>query len=156
MIDNITSDKADKEEFLSLIGEKNIHGIIEKCNLLSVPEEKITSLKELLSLHGTPEEILPKLKNICGNIAKSEIEVLDEVLTTVDNDTKNRIQIDFSIIGDINYYNGIIFNGFISGIPGKVLSGGQYDKLMLKMNRKSKAIGFAVYLDQLERISLSN
>ncbi|MGN1194020.1 MAG: hypothetical protein ACI4SB_00895, partial [Acutalibacteraceae bacterium] len=32
-----------------------------------------------------------------------------------------------------------------------VLSGGQYDKLMKKMGKKSRAIGFAVYLDLLEQ-----
>ena len=44
-----------------------------------------------------------------------------------------------------------MFKGFINTIPDSVLSGGQYDILMKKMNRKSKAIGFAVYLDLLER-----
>ncbi len=59
---------------------------------------------------------------------------------------------DFSIVSDTNYYNGIVFRGFIDGVPASVLSGGQYDKLMQRMGRKSRAIGFAVYMDQLERI----
>ena len=42
--------------------------------------------------------------------------------------------------------------GFLSGIPQPVLSGGQYDKLMRKMHRNARAIGFAVYLDLLERL----
>ena len=42
--------------------------------------------------------------------------------------------------------------GFIEGIPQGVISGGQYDNLMRKMKRKSKAIGFAVYLDGLNRL----
>ncbi|MBE7014067.1 MAG: hypothetical protein E7419_02530, partial [Ruminococcaceae bacterium] len=41
---------------------------------------------------------------------------------------------------------------FINGVPEGVLSGGQYDKLMNKMGKKSNAIGFAVYLDVLDRI----
>ena len=52
----------------------------------------------------------------------------------------------------MNYYNGIIFRGFISGVPDGVLSGGQYDKLMKKMGRRSGAIGFAVYLDKLQQL----
>ena len=36
-----------------------------------------------------------------------------------------------------------------------MLSGGQYDTLMKKMGRKSGAIGFAVYMDQLERLQQS-
>ena len=36
----------------------------------------------------------------------------------------------------LGYYNGIVFKGFVKGIFEEVLSGGQYDKLMKKMNRK--------------------
>ena len=39
----------------------------------------------------------------------------------------------------------------MNGVPAGVLSGGQYDGLMQKMGRTSRAIGFAVYLDLLER-----
>ena len=65
----------------------------------------------------------------------------------------DNVNIDFSIISADGYYSGIIFKGFINGIFSKVLSGGQYDRLMKNMGKKSKAIGFAVYLDTLERFS---
>lgn len=64
---------------------------------------------------------------------------------------KDRINIDFSIVGDVSYYSGTLFKGYIEGISTSVLSGGQYDKLMEKMGKASGAIGFAVYLDLLER-----
>jgi len=38
-------------------------------------------------------------------------------------------------------------------VPSDILSGGQYDGLMRKMGRSAGAIGFAVYLDRLERLS---
>ena len=46
-----------------------------------------------------------------------------------------------------------MFKGFISGIPTSILSGGEYDNLMQKMNKKSRAIGFAIYLDELNKLS---
>lgn len=64
----------------------------------------------------------------------------------------DRMNIDFSISNDMDYYSGVVFKGYIRGIPTGVLSGGQYDKLMQRMGRSSGAIGFAVYLDVLERI----
>ena len=53
----------------------------------------------------------------------------------------------------MNYYNGVVFQGYVNQIPSSILSGGQYDNLMLKMGRKDKAIGFAVYLDLLQRFN---
>ena len=51
----------------------------------------------------------------------------------------------------MNYYSGLIFQGFIDGIPTGILSGGRYDNLMQRFGKKSGAIGFAVYIDLLER-----
>ena len=48
---------------------------------------------------------------------------------------------------------GTIMKGYINGIPSPVLSGGQYDPLMEKMHRRSRAIGFAVYINLLERVA---
>ena len=50
----------------------------------------------------------------------------------------------------MRYYSGVVFRGYLEGIPASILSGGQYDKLPRKMGRNAKAIGFAVYLDLLE------
>ncbi len=59
---------------------------------------------------------------------------------------------DASVGGDNNYYNGIVFRGYVRDVPTAVLSGGRYDKLMRKLGRRSDAIGFAVYVDALERL----
>jgi ATP phosphoribosyltransferase regulatory subunit len=62
----------------------------------------------------------------------------------------SRVRFDFSIINDMSYYGGVVFCGYLDGICECVLSGGQYNKLMKRMGRKSGAIGFALYLDLLE------
>ncbi len=64
---------------------------------------------------------------------------------------QDKINIDFSIVSDTGYYSGVVFKGYIKGIPTEVLVGGRYDKLMRRMGRRSGAVGFAVYLDVLER-----
>ena len=82
---------------------------------------------------------------------KSEVLRLIKIITALENSGyKNKVRIDFSIINDMKYYNGFVFKGFINGIPSSVLSGGQYDRLMAKMQKDEQAIGFAIYLDMLE------
>ncbi len=63
----------------------------------------------------------------------------------------NHIQLDFSIVDSTAYYSGIVFKGYVNGMSTRVLSGGRYDGLMRKMGGNAGAIGFAVYLDTLER-----
>jgi ATP phosphoribosyltransferase regulatory subunit len=63
----------------------------------------------------------------------------------------DKLYLDLSIVNDVNYYDGICFKGYIDGIPDSVLSGGRYDKLLARLGKAAGAIGFAVYLDRLER-----
>jgi ATP phosphoribosyltransferase regulatory subunit len=61
------------------------------------------------------------------------------------------LRIDLSAGCTTKYYSGIVFKGYVSGVPKEVLSGGRYDALAARMGKNCGAIGFAVYLDALER-----
>ena len=54
--------------------------------------------------------------------------------------------------GDMGYYSGIVFRGFLKNLSAGVLSGGQYDKMVEKMGKPCGAMGFAIYLNELERL----
>ena len=109
----------------------------------------------MVSLYGTVDSILPALEQIAADYpdmtAASQFIKLCRAFDAFG--VGDRLHIDFSVVNDIHYYNGLVFKGFINGVPDSVLSGGQYDKLMKKMGRRSGAIGFAVYLDTLERMT---
>jgi ATP phosphoribosyltransferase regulatory subunit len=61
-----------------------------------------------------------------------------------------QVRLDFSLGNDMKYYSGLVFKGYVPGIPASVLSGGQYDRLLTHMGKRARAIGFAVYLDLLQ------
>lgn len=147
----IPSDK--KNEALKCVGEKNIHELTALCRSCGIPEEGIITLKLVVGSSGAPKAVLPKVKDLIVGITDTKpLEQLLRVTAALDPDVRDMLRFDFSVVDDIHYYNGIVFKGFIHGVPSSVLSGGQYDKLMRKLNRKSGAIGFAVYMDTLERL----
>lgn len=131
------------------IGEKNFHTIDQL-----VSPEQTAVLKKLLTVQGAPEQVLPELEALLPKDDDTEyfLSVLDQLSKLP---CGNRIRVDLSVVDDVNYYNGIVFKGFVSGIPTAVLSGGRYDRLMRRLHRQSKAIGFAVYTDMLERMDLT-
>lgn len=138
-----------------LISDKNTHEMKRLCEDMSVSAESTALLEELISYNGTPDEILPRLKAMAERIgAQAEFSEFESVVSSLDEELQSKLRIDFSVVSDINYYNGIVFKGFIDKIPDSVLSGGRYDSLMQSMSRKSKAIGFAVYIDMLERFNI--
>ena len=62
-------------------------------------------------------------------------------------------KLDFSLVNDMEYYNGLVLQGYLAGAPRAVLRGGQYDPLAEQFRPGARAIGFALYLDELDRLS---
>ena len=155
VIDNIGISAENKKNILKCVSEKNTHEIANICNSENIPEDKCNILKKLVLTYGEPNKVIKTLEeDIAPYTKKENIELLKTIIVALENNGYgSRVRIDFSVINDMSYYNGIVFKGFINNIPTGVLSGGQYDKLMKKMGKKSRAIGFAVYLDMLERFN---
>ena len=155
-LDEVTDLPEEKQQLLRCVGEKNLHEITTICRRRNSSEEKTDRLKKLLSLYGSPEGVLPELEVLCsGTAAEEKLEQMKKLIAKLpERKGAARTEIDFSLVSDGNYYNGIIFKGYLEGVPERVLSGGRYDRLMEKMGKKAKAIGFAVYLDALERVAI--
>ena len=157
-INELTDNPEIKASLIKSVNEKNLHAINSICRDNALNSGAANRLEKLLSLKGNMSYVISETQKICaGTQSENAFAELSEVLSFFKSSPdSDKIQIDFSVTGDMNYYNGIIFKGYISGVPGNVLSGGQYDRLMKKMGRKSNAVGFAVYLDLLERISIES
>ena len=141
-----------EKKIVKCIGEKSVHDIATICKNEGAKEESVKLLLDVVGTYGSISACLPKLSALLGDYANmKELENIAYALSKTAFADKFRL--DFSVVGDMNYYNGIVFKGFVDGIPNGILSGGRYDRLMQKMGRKSGAIGFAVYLDMLERLS---
>lgn len=143
-----------KKAIITCVGEKNVHGMHAICLENGVDEKEAETIVSLVGIYGEPRRALEKLSALpLCEAAKDALTELHDVIEALDASGELAgVNVDFSVTGDMNYYSGIVFRGFIEGIPDSVLSGGRYDKLMEKMGRRTGAIGFAVYLDLLERL----
>lgn len=152
VLDSLEVSDESRKSLLKCVGEKNIHGIKEIC-----ARENKDSLKlsELVSAYGSADSVIPALKALIPKETE-KLSELEEIVKALEScGFKDKIKIDFSVVNSMKYYNGFVFKGFINGIETGILSGGQYGRLMHKMGRKTEAIGFAVYLDNLERLETS-
>ncbi len=142
-----------RADIIKAINEKNVGEL-----KLIVSDEQFSAIKCLTHSFSNYEETLLALAKIVkSNESKALLTDFEGVCRKLaDNGYDNVLAIDFSITDSDGYYSGIVFKGYINGIAQRVLSGGQYDKLMKRMGRNAGAIGFAVYLDGLERIEKQN
>ena len=140
---------------LQYLGEKNLHELSAACRSAGITEENIALLTQLAALSGPVHQVLTQAElllkgRVNDNLLADYIRILSAL---ADTEIGDALYMDFSVVDDIHYYNGIVFKGFIQGLPTAILSGGQYDKLMTKMGRKDRAIGFALYTDLMERLA---
>ena len=153
LMEEVNLPDAQQKAVLSCISEKNPHGVRVICMEAGLADEMAKKLEALASLYGGLEGTLEQAKALCCNAkmeqAVAELEGILRCLKIGGNE-KN-VNLDFSIVNDMDYYTGVIFQGFINGVPSGILSGGRYDNLLHKMGKDADAIGFAVYLDLLER-----
>ncbi|MBO7214160.1 MAG: ATP phosphoribosyltransferase regulatory subunit [Clostridia bacterium] len=143
---------SEKVNFIKLLGQKNMPEIKNLLNLANLSEGKKEVAFKLVSVYGAPSKTFDLINAF--NVSEKAKEYICELKTVVEALVKEgaNVIIDFSVVNDMNYYNGISFKGFIEGVPTGVISGGQYDNLLKKMGKPYKAIGFAVYLDEVSRI----
>ena len=150
----LSSDGVDK--VVKNLAQKNAEGVKAVCREENVDEERTELLTKLVTVYGDCRTVLPQLSIFeVNDKAKQAIANLKNILVGLMGGM-DKLRIDFSVTSDGNYYNGVVFKGFVSGIPTAILSGGQYDNLMAKMGKNSRAIGFAVYLDDIERLTEKN
>ena len=152
LVDSVCSENDFKSKVMECIKQKNAHEIKKLCVDYEIEEPKAQLICDFVSIYGKPSVVLEKLHFL--DINEEFTKAVNELESVIDllNQTayKDNIRLDFSLVNDMNYYNGIVFNGFIEGVCETVLFGGSYDKMLKRMGRKSKGVGFAVYVDLLE------
>ena len=143
-------DKGEQKQAMTCLRQKNTHDLKTLCG---ENEKAWQTLQAFSSCRGgvqALDALRPWLEGDAENRAVQELEALLEMLQ--ESGYPDQVRLDFSVSNDLGYYSGVVFRGYLEGIPESILSGGQYDKLPKKMGRKSRAIGFAVYVDLLQEL----
>ncbi len=149
IVQSLLSDIPDqiKADAIRYLSSRNLSALADLSKENPDCADTLKKVSELPLIGGSCKEVLQKLKSMgCDRQSLSQLKSVVDVLD------QSKTRIDFSILDGMKYYNGIVFRGYVKGVPVPVVSGGQYDKLMRRMKRSSRAIGFAVYLDALERL----
>lgn len=142
-----TIDKLDK------IG---IDKVIQELEDQDIKEGSINKIIELISIKGTNEETLLKLKDL--NI---ENENFQEGLSELESVVKyiklfgvpeTNFELDLTIARGLDYYTGTVYETFLDNYPdiGSVCSGGRYDDLATHyINQKLPGVGISIGLTRL-------
>ncbi len=142
----------DKNTVFEYIKDKNLHGLKDICKKNDLTEEITTRLCGLINVCGKLDDTVAIAENlVTADVLNSfdEIRALSDIIASFG--FSDKFILDFSVMNDFSYYNGLVFQGFVDGVPKTVLSGGRYDNLVKRFGCDTAAAGFAVYTDLLNR-----
>lgn len=115
-----------------------------------LPPRKQRLLTELPSLQGRAEVIERALQladNEMSYAAAQNAGAVYEALAAYG--VQDRVRIDFGMIKDMDYYTGIVLEGYTPDIGFPVCTGGRYDHLLGKFGFPAPATGFVVGVERL-------
>ncbi len=145
-------DEDDTENLRTYIASKN-SGEYPFTTALKNPKA-VELARELQGLFGDASIIEKAKKLTVGNVKANTI--LDEIQYFVDVFTEagygDMLLIDLGMVQKIEYYTGIVFRGFISGIGEAVLSGGRYDSLLEAFGSELSACGFGLNVSAIAEL----
>ncbi len=145
--ENLEIDEAYKEKIRVSIEGKNYSALNNLLDKLQ-PSKAVSAIRSLPSLFGG-DDVFEKALLICeGTKAAGALEYLHQIYTSLSAlGLGEKIIVDLGLVQRNDYYTGIVFSGYISGIGDAVLSGGRYDELLGEFDLPMGAAGFAIDTD---------
>ena len=144
---------AARAKLLEKLREKNAHELRAAAGAAGLTDAAADILCSVLNLCGSYADTLAKAAALCRNDAMRAAVAELEALAVPLEKAGGVIRLDMTLAGEMEYYNGLVFQGYLKALPRPLLKGGRYDLLMQKFTPGAGAIGFAVYLDELDRLS---
>ncbi|SDW45601.1 ATP phosphoribosyltransferase regulatory subunit [Marininema mesophilum] len=131
------------------LGARNIVSYRENVKELNIPSTNREKLLQLLRFRGGYQVLSELEATTSCERALERINHLRAIWTALEDwGVAEYVIFDLSLVGSLDYYTGIYFEGY--GAEGYyLLSGGRYDHLLERFDRDNPARGFALKTDRL-------
>ncbi|SHI96856.1 ATP phosphoribosyltransferase regulatory subunit [Lutispora thermophila] len=144
-----------KRHIKDLIYRKNRQELVSYMGILNVPKSIYDTLASITDLQGKIETVEVKAKLYYLN--DEMMEALDEIKAISklieEKGYKSNVQVDMSLITELDYYDGLIFKGYLPQSYKSIISGGRYDSFTGIFGKEVPAIGFSIDMDELTEIN---
>lgn len=133
-----------------LFSKKDFVALQEEVKRMKISEEAGRSILQVPHLRGGAEvfaaarELLPPGR---GTAMLAALQSVWEVLE--DYGADSYVTLDLGLVRMLDYYTGMVFEGYTSGFGYPLCGGGCYDRLFVNFGPDMPAVGFAINIDHL-------
>lgn len=130
--------------------ERNLVGLGELLANAELDNSVRELLQDLPLLHGKVD-LLQKVRNRVKNeISQAALDNLAEIYHLLEQYGMDRyVTFDLGIIRDFDYYTGMVFETYTTGLGYPICGGGRYDRMAGAFGREQPATGFALGIERV-------
>lgn len=134
-----------------LIHSKNLIELTPFLDKYVLDSSLKRAIEQIPLMYGEPDEVFQRAKEfILTDAMTCDLQYLQDLYQMLkDYGVSEHIVIDLGLVNHMDYYSGIIFQGFVQTVGKPVLMGGRYDELAKQFQANLPAIGFAIDLETL-------
>ncbi|MFN2449173.1 MAG: ATP phosphoribosyltransferase regulatory subunit [Candidatus Baltobacteraceae bacterium] len=108
------------------------------------------AIRELTMMRGR-QDVLDLVRPLCGT--PESLEALGRLERLLQRAKalgyEERINIDFALLRDLEYYTGFVFEGYIADLGFSLCGGGRYDNLLPRFGYDVPAVGWMVGVERI-------
>ena len=124
------------------LGELLAESRIEPCNR--------DLLQQLPMLHGKMDMLRNVRQRVKNQISQAALDNLAEIYHLLEKYGIDRyVMFDLGIIRDFEYYTGMVFETYTTGLGYPICGGGRYDRMAGSFGREQPATGFALGIERI-------
>jgi len=148
LADSGLSAKEQRQVRLALLN-KDFVKLREVLEAALISDHSKQQLFNLSQLRGGVEVIAEARKLTDNKQAHAALDRLQEVCSLLSPEVLQCVQLDLGMLKDLDYYTGVIFEGYVPELGYTVCTGGRYDRLIGRFGPDQPATGFAFGIERL-------
>ena len=125
LFDALGVPEAARAQLLEKLRQKNAHELRAAALSAGLSETAADALCGVLELSGSYAATLSKAAALCRNPAMTAAVAELTALAPTLGQTGGSIRLDLTLAGEMEYYNGLVFQGYLKALPRPLLKGGR-------------------------------
>ncbi|WP_400162368.1 ATP phosphoribosyltransferase regulatory subunit [Brevibacillus sp. TJ4] len=143
-----------RKQFRQYLYDRDFVGYRQLLFGLDIGSDAKQRLEALLRLRGGKGKIA-EARELTGNgKARRAVETVASLWDALEAyGVTEDLLLDFNLLSNLNYYTGVVFEGYAADLGSPLLGGGRYDHLLAQFGRPAPATGFAIKMDRLLQVT---
>jgi len=150
-----------QQQVKSAMLTRNLVGVDEILVNSGLTQEAQKVLNNIPLLHGKQEMLKQAYGMVANDVSHQALDNLAEIYRLLESyGVSQYVNFDLGIMRDLDYYTGMVFEGYTPGLGFPICGGGRYDTMLSSFGMKCGATGFALGIERmllaLERQGIAN